>query len=761
MSVDLGAIYLKVKADTGQAESDLKKLKNTASSLSSLGSSLTLGITAPIMALGAACLTTASDASEMESKFNTVFKNLASEADAWANSYADAIGRSNFEIKEAISNQADLYQGMGFTSREAFELSKQVTELAYDLASFNNANDAEAVKAMTNALMGETESAKALGVNLTDTVMETSEFTLATGKSWRELTLAEKAQVRYQEAVKQSQNAIGDAERTSGGFANQTKRLKGNLEELAVEIGSVLLPVATNLVTGLNGILDSVVKLAQENPKLVNTVVALAGALAIVPPVIWAVGKALALFAIAPALFGGVAVAAVVVGSTILGMSESSVIALDNVIIKVGDFFNGFVTKVNETAPQMLASGTEIINKLVEGFTTGFPILLSRVFTLVQIVVGTIMEVAPTLIGVGINLIINLVVGIANALPTLATQILNLSIDMLLWFVSNLPNWILAGIKLIGNLVEGLASAIPNVIRAIWDTATKMIEVLIKRMPEFLQKGKEAIIKLIEGIKSQLPNILENMGNLVMRTLETIAEKMPLFIQKGAEFVGKLIRGIAENTPEIIAKIAELILALIKKIIEMLPKFIEKGGEIVKKLVTGLINSIPKLLDAGKDIAIGILNGIKGMFSRFLDIGKDIVNNIKQGVLNAWGRFTGWLSGKIKSIPIIGNFFKTAPPPAEGNANNGIVPFSNFANVQKFGILDDLNNSMNFNKAFTKNRVREERNISRAGTDLIKENKINLNVNLNIKEFNNSTNQDIEEIAEELAFVINKKLAFR
>ena len=76
----------------------------------------------------------ASDVSEMETKFNVVFKSLASEADQWSVNYANAIGRSKYEIKEAISNQADLYQGMGFTADEAFNLSKQVTTLGYDLA---------------------------------------------------------------------------------------------------------------------------------------------------------------------------------------------------------------------------------------------------------------------------------------------------------------------------------------------------------------------------------------------------------------------------------------------------------------------------------------------------------------------------------------------------------------------------------------------------------------------------------------------------
>lgn len=155
MAFDLGALVLKVKADVKQAKSELKNLEGSVKSISNVGATLTATVTAPIVALGAACLKSASDADEMNSKFNVVFKELANEADSWANTYADAIGRSNIEIKKAISNQADLYSGMGFTKEEAFNLSKQVTQLGYDLASFNNVNDSDAVDAMTKALMGE------------------------------------------------------------------------------------------------------------------------------------------------------------------------------------------------------------------------------------------------------------------------------------------------------------------------------------------------------------------------------------------------------------------------------------------------------------------------------------------------------------------------------------------------------------------------------------------------------------------------------
>ena len=107
--------------------------------------------------IGKKSLDAAAYVEEMENKFNVVFSNTSSAMDEWATDFANAIGRNNTEIKTAISNQADLMIGMGMSEEAAGDLAKQYTTLAYDLASFNNVSDEQAIEAMTKALMGETE----------------------------------------------------------------------------------------------------------------------------------------------------------------------------------------------------------------------------------------------------------------------------------------------------------------------------------------------------------------------------------------------------------------------------------------------------------------------------------------------------------------------------------------------------------------------------------------------------------------------------
>lgn len=208
--------------------------------------------------IGKKSLDAAARVEEMENKFNVVFKNSSDDMNAWADTFAKAIGRNNTEIKEAVSNQADLMIGMGMTEETAGDLSKKYTELAYDLASFNNVNDATAVEAMTKAMFGETEMAKQLGLNLSATTMEQSSYVQSLGKTWKEMTQAEKAEAYYQEALKQSTNALGDAERSAGSYTNQQKRLKGNMEKLYETIGQKLLPIFTPLVSAFADVIEKV-----------------------------------------------------------------------------------------------------------------------------------------------------------------------------------------------------------------------------------------------------------------------------------------------------------------------------------------------------------------------------------------------------------------------------------------------------------------------------------------------------------------------
>ena len=261
MATQLNDLKVKITLDNSGFNKSVSEVQSSMSKISSTIKTVGTVITGAfavkaVINFGKDCLNAASDAEEMRNKFDVVFKDSAKDVESWASSLGNSIGRSKYEIMGATSNIADLAQGMGVNADTATDLAQKYTSLAYDLASFNNVSDERAINALTSALTGETEACKALGINLTENVMNQSAYMTSIGKTVDQLSLAEKAEAYYQVALEQSQNALGDAERSSMSYENQQKRLAGVSNELRVAIGENLLPVFTPLVSAAASLVE-------------------------------------------------------------------------------------------------------------------------------------------------------------------------------------------------------------------------------------------------------------------------------------------------------------------------------------------------------------------------------------------------------------------------------------------------------------------------------------------------------------------------
>ena len=248
-------LSIKLSLNDKQFQSALRKstksMQRFGNKMQNFGDMMTRNVTLPVIGLGAAAVKLASDFEETQSKFNTVFRDIREQANLTAKNLADDFGLSSRASMQLLSDTGDLLTGFGFTQQEALLLSNQVNELAVDLASFTNfAGGAEGASlALTKALLGERESIKQLGIAITEADLK--RFAEEQGLVFKELNRVAKANLTYQLALQQSQNAVGDFARTSESFANQLRQLKGELEDVAIELGVELLPIAKSLVSGL------------------------------------------------------------------------------------------------------------------------------------------------------------------------------------------------------------------------------------------------------------------------------------------------------------------------------------------------------------------------------------------------------------------------------------------------------------------------------------------------------------------------------
>jgi hypothetical protein len=249
--------------------------------MQSLGKAISLGVTLPIAALGAASIKAASDAQETFSKFETVFRDIQGSAESAFKTLRSEYGLSGMAAKQMLGDTGDLLTGFGFSQQGALDLSMEVQKLAVDLASFTNySGGAEgASKALTKALLGEREELKSLGIAIMEEdVKRQMALNSAKGMTF-ETERQAKAHATLQLAMQQSGNAIGDYARTSDSFANQSRLLKTRLEDISVELGMVFLPLATKLVGVVTGVVEWFTQLDSSTKRIIAVVGALVAAI--------------------------------------------------------------------------------------------------------------------------------------------------------------------------------------------------------------------------------------------------------------------------------------------------------------------------------------------------------------------------------------------------------------------------------------------------------------------------------------------------
>jgi len=267
---------------------------NIGNSLSSIGSKMTktgavgtAALTVPLIAFGSAAKDAASDLEESMSKVNVVFGESGSNIVAWSETSAEAMGISQQVALEAAGTFGNLFSTMGLGDDASANMSTSLIQLSSDLASFNNMDPTEVLDKLRSGLVGETEPLRALGVNLSAAAVTAKAMELGLADANGELSAAALATARYELIMEQTGLAQGDFARTSDGVANQTRIAEAEFENLKAQLGEQLLPVMTSL---LNAALPILQWFNDLDPATKKTIVTIGGIVAIIPPIITALG---------------------------------------------------------------------------------------------------------------------------------------------------------------------------------------------------------------------------------------------------------------------------------------------------------------------------------------------------------------------------------------------------------------------------------------------------------------------------------------
>ena len=282
-------LLVKIEADMSDLRKQLNKstqavnksVKTQQGAFSKLARTLkTVGVIAAgalAVRFGASMVKMASSVEEMQSKSGVVFGRFVSGVREELSAFGDEVGRSSFQLEGMASTVQDTFVPMGFARGEAAKLSVELTKLAVDVASFNNASDEDTMRAFQSAIVGNHETVRRFGIVITEATLQQELYRMGINKTSKNASNAEKVQARLNLITAGTTDAQGDASFTASSFANSSKALSASLEELVVNVMTPLLPKLASMVQGFNDsvkAIDEFFDSVQKGDKIDNVAVA-------------------------------------------------------------------------------------------------------------------------------------------------------------------------------------------------------------------------------------------------------------------------------------------------------------------------------------------------------------------------------------------------------------------------------------------------------------------------------------------------------
>ena len=218
-----------------------------------------------------------SDMQEVQNVVDSTFQTLNKQVDEFASHSILNFGIDPTNAKKYMGTMGAMAQSIGFTEKEAFQMSKTLTGLVGDVASFYNLSHDVAYTKMKAVFTGETESLKELGIVMTQSALD--EFARREGimKTTAAMSEQEKTALRYRFILDRLKTASGDFIRTQNGWANQTRILSVQWNYFKATIGQAFINVLTPIIKMLNLLISKLIIAANAFKRFTDKIFGLGG----------------------------------------------------------------------------------------------------------------------------------------------------------------------------------------------------------------------------------------------------------------------------------------------------------------------------------------------------------------------------------------------------------------------------------------------------------------------------------------------------
>ena len=319
----------------------------------------------------------------------------------------------------------------------------------------------------------------------------------------------------------------------------------------------------------------------------------------------------------------------------------------------------------------------------------------------------------------------------------------------------NLPKLLESAVAILESVVQALVTNADKIGEFITTLITKSVNYIVENLPKIVQAGMTILTTLLTGLAKAMPElvpaIIECIG-LIANTL-TDPKNLRDIIIAAIDIVLAIVDGIVDN----LDKIMDAIILLTENVQEVLtrPDVIVKLINASAQLMLAIVKGIAK---AGTEIIRALITLTGNMANQIIhtdwgDIGRNIVDGLLNGLKGAWNNLTSWWNDGINSIVDSAKNLLGIHSPSKVFASIGenmALGLSEGWDNEFGDIRKDIENGMDFDANIDSNFSTRNSSGTVTGVKPIA-------LTLNIDNFNNYTDKDIDTLADKLMYIINEK----
>jgi hypothetical protein len=233
-------------------------------------------VSAGLIKLGKDAYQSASDLQQSAGGIDAVFGSSAKAMHKWAQSAAQNFGLSENSANEFAAVLGAQLKNAGTPMDQVAGKTKSLVALGSDLAATYGGTTSDAVAALSSALKGEMDPIERYGISLNQAQLQAQALAMGIKGNSSTWTTAQKQQIIMAALTKQSGDAQGQFAKQSNTAAEQQQITTAKWENASAKLGSVLLPVVTQITNRFGQLATWV----QKNSGTVTVLIGVIGGLA-------------------------------------------------------------------------------------------------------------------------------------------------------------------------------------------------------------------------------------------------------------------------------------------------------------------------------------------------------------------------------------------------------------------------------------------------------------------------------------------------